>query len=71
MKENSKTFFSVVCALISLMFLPPIFGAIAIYFGYSVKKTSPNKGYALMVFGGVCLIIGAIVGAFSAILLYL
>lgn len=57
---------SIVCSIIAIGFLPPVWGGVAIYLGYQAYQRNTNVGQICMVFGGLALIIGVIVGAWEA-----
>jgi len=56
---------NIVFALLSLLFLPPVLGGCAIFFGYRVKKVNSKLGTTLMIVAIVCTIIGASIGAMT------
>jgi hypothetical protein len=53
---------AIVCAVVALAFIPPLFGGIALYLGSRVRKTNEGLGTRLMVFAGVCLVAGMVIG---------
>ena len=54
----------VISGLIGFVFLPIVFGPISLYCGYTVYKNhDETKGIALLVWGGVSLVVGMAVGA--------
>lgn len=56
--------FGFIFALISLWYLPPVFGGLAIYFGTLVKRAGQESlGKTLTVVGIICMIVGMLVGA--------
>ena len=61
---------SIVCAIISLLFIPPLFGILGIYLGYRSKKqgqqTLGTVGIALSI---VCMVLGMFIGAITNVLL--
>ena len=54
---------SIICSLLALAFLPPLFGGIGLWLGSKVKKTNEGLGNGLMWCAGVCMVIGMILGA--------
>jgi hypothetical protein len=54
---------AIICAIVALIFLPPVFGGVAIWLGSKVRKTNEGLGTGLMVFSGVCLVVGMVIGA--------
>ncbi len=56
----------IICAIVSLLFLPPVFGGAAIVLGYVVWKNGPegkrDYGMGLLVVGIVCMIVGFMFG---------
>ena len=53
-----------ICAAVSLLFLPPVFGLAGIVCGVIlVKRQQANPGVALLVVSFVCAVIGMIIGA--------
>lgn len=52
----------VVSALVALFFLPAVFGASAVFFGYLAKRQGSDiGGVAVMVVGVVCLMLGVVI----------
>ena len=49
---------SIICSIIALLFIPPLFGGIAIYLGHKVKEEDVGNGNALMAVGIICMILG-------------
>lgn len=57
-------------SFIGLLFFPPIFGSIAIVFGYMHRKNvNRTHGTVLMVAGVLSIIIGMILGAMVSVML--
>ncbi|SDQ86656.1 zinc ribbon domain-containing protein [Natronobacterium texcoconense] len=53
----------VLSATLALLFVPPVFGAVAIFCGYQVyKRHNELGGIGLMIYGGVALVFGMILG---------
>ena len=53
----------IVCALVSLLLVPVLFGALGIFFGYLAKRQGRDVGgIALMLASGVCMFFGIIIG---------
>jgi membrane-bound ClpP family serine protease len=49
----------IICAILSLIIVPEIFGALAIVFGaYAWKKEEGNRGLYVIIIGIVCMIVG-------------
>ena len=55
---------SIICSILALGVVPPLFGGVAIYLAYRVQKKHTIAGNVCMVIGIVALIIGVISGAF-------
>ena len=53
---------AIVCSVLALLILPPLFGGIAMYLGYRVRETNEELGTNLMIVGGLSILIGAIIG---------
>ena len=53
---------AIVCVVLALLILPPLFGGIAMYLGYRVRATNQELGTNLMIAGAVAIVIGAIIG---------
>lgn len=63
-KSSSKwMILSIVFMIISLLFLPPIFGGLAIFFGYKTKQTNARTSSILMGAAVICMLIGMAIGA--------
>jgi hypothetical protein len=62
----------IVCAIISLLFLPPVFGIIAIVLGgYTLSKCPENQktlGWITVILGAVFMVIGFFIGMLSVFL---
>jgi len=54
---------SIVCSVLALGVIPPLFGGLAIFLGYQAYKRDAGIGQVCMVIGGIALIVGVIVGA--------
>jgi|APSaa5957512622_1039677.scaffolds.fasta_scaffold231596_2 hypothetical protein len=54
---------SIVCSILALGVIPPLFGGLAIYFGYQAYKRDAGIGQVCMVIAGIALIVGVIFGA--------
>lgn len=53
---------NIIFSVISLLFIPILFGGLGIFFGYMVKKSKNSLGTGLMILAGVCMFIGFIIG---------
>jgi hypothetical protein len=54
----------IAAALISILFVPPLFGGLGIFFGYLARKNgSQTGGVVIMIVAGICLVFGMILGA--------
>ena len=68
-EEKFMTYFivGIICVFVSIFFLPPVFGGVAIAFGYVLWKNGPEEkrdyGMGLFLAGIVGMVIGIIVGA--------
>jgi len=60
---SGQTWGSVICSLLALAFLPPLFGAIAIYLAIRVRRTNKDAGNGLLAMAIVCTLIGMVIGA--------
>ena len=58
---------SLICSAIALLFLPPVFGGLAIYLGWRAYRRSPRVGPIYMIVGALCLLIGALFGVLTAV----
>lgn len=54
---------SIVCSVIAVLFVPLLFGGLAIFFGYRAYKVDEGIGKVCMTIGGIALIVGVIAGA--------
>jgi hypothetical protein len=54
---------SIICAIISLGVVPPLFGAIALYAAYRVYRQDPGKGAPLLWLAGGCALAGMVIDA--------
>lgn len=54
---------SIVCSVIALGLVPPLFGGLAIFLGYQAYKRDTGIGMVCMAIGGIALIAGVIMGA--------
>jgi hypothetical protein len=54
---------SLICAAIALVFVPPVFGGIAVYLGWRARKYNEGMGTTLMIVAGVATAIGMGIGA--------
>lgn len=66
--EHSSKFkiFGWISAVVSIFFLPVIFGIIAIALGFLYSKTDKKQGHLIMIVSGVALIIGLIIAIATA-----
>lgn len=53
---------AVICAVIALVFLPPVMGGIAIYLGSRVRKYDESLGTNLMIGAGIAMVAGIVIG---------
>jgi hypothetical protein len=53
---------SVICAAISLLFVPPLFGVGGIMLGYFAFRRNRTAGIVCMAISGVCMVVGVILG---------
>jgi hypothetical protein len=51
-----------ICSAVALIFLPPVFGAIAIYLALQVRKWNEGLGTTLIAAAVVCTVLGFIFG---------
>jgi hypothetical protein len=51
-----------VCAVISLFFIPLLFGLLGILFGYFAYRRDPDLGKKCMIGSGIALVVGGILG---------
>jgi len=57
--SNRDAILGVICAAVSLLFLPEIFGSAAIILGaYTWKKKPGNLGLIILIIGIICMILG-------------
>jgi len=56
---------SIVCSIVALIILPPVFGGLAIYLAYRAKKLGDRAGDTLMIMAVLALIVGMIIGAIT------
>ena len=54
---------SILSAIICLGVSPPLFGGLAILFGYFARRQNQTVGIVLMIIGAVALVVGFIIGA--------
>lgn len=54
---------SIVCSVLALGLLPPLFGGLAIFLGYKAYQRDAGLGQVCMTIGGIALIVGVILGA--------
>ncbi len=63
----------IICAFISLLFFPPLFGILAVLLGaYALSKASEDQkslGWITIVLGVTFMIIGIFLGMFAAVIL--
>lgn len=57
----------VVSSLLSLGAFPPVFGLAGAFSGYQVFKTNETQGVMLMIFAGICLSLGMIIGYYMGL----
>ena len=57
-------FLGIACALIALLFLPPLFGGLGVFFGYKAKEDGNGAGgVAIMFISGACMLMGMFMGS--------
>jgi len=64
-QKKSATGFAVgsgICAAISLLFLPPVFGIAGIVLGYFAFRRNRTTGTICMIASAVCMVIGFLFG---------
>ena len=54
---------SVICSILALGLVPPLFGGLAIFLGYLAYRRDSGIGTICMVIGGIALIVGVVLGA--------
>lgn len=54
---------SIICSILALGVIPPLFGGIAIFLGYQAYKRDSGIGIVCMTIGGIALIVGIVFGA--------
>jgi hypothetical protein len=54
---------AIICSIIALVFLPPVFGGIAIWQANRLKKYEAEKGSAIRAFAILCTVAGMFIGA--------
>jgi formate hydrogenlyase subunit 3/multisubunit Na+/H+ antiporter MnhD subunit len=54
---------SIICSALAIGAVPPLFGGLAIFFGYQAYKRDAGIGKVCMAIGGVALIVGFVLGA--------
>ena len=65
---KTQAIIGIVCAVISLLFLPPVFGIAGIILGaIAIKKGRKVLGITTVVLAAVCMILGAIFGAYVSL----
>jgi len=73
-QEDTTVIFAIVgwiFSFIGLLFFPPIFGSIAIVFGYMHRKNvNRTHGTVIMVAGLLSIVIGMVLGAMMSVMLY-
>lgn len=53
----------IVCAIVALIFIPPVFGIVSIFAGVQLfRKYDEGLGLAIVITGAVCLVLGMILG---------
>jgi len=56
---------AIICSIVAVFLLPPVFGGIAIFLGYKVRKQNADLGTALMVVAGGAAVLGMILSAIA------
>ena len=64
MKPAHYLILGVLTALVSLLFIPPLFGIIAIYCGYKLRKSDKTVGLILIILAIIFMVVGIIFGAY-------
>jgi hypothetical protein len=64
LSKKSWLIISIFTSLVALIFIPPVFGLAGVFSGYQVFKTNEEQGIVLMIFGGVCLVGGMLIGLY-------
>lgn len=54
---------SIICSVLALGIVPPLFGGLALFFGYQAYKRDSGIGQVCMVIAGIALIVGIVFGA--------
>ncbi len=54
---------AIVAAIIAIGVFPPLFGGLALFFGYLASRYHRGLGVALMIMAAISLIVGVILGA--------
>ena len=54
---------AIVTAIIAIGVFPPLFGGLALFFGYRASRYHHGLGVALMIMAAISLIVGIILGA--------
>jgi hypothetical protein len=61
--KNGYLALGIVSGIVALFFLPPVFGIVSIFCGIQLfRKFDEGLGLAICILGGVCLILGVIIG---------
>lgn len=58
---------SIICSVIALMLLPPVFGAGALIFGYHIYKKRAETGKIYMTVGAIAILVGDIIAVVFAL----
>ena len=54
---------SIICSILALGVIPPLFGGLAIFLGYQAYKRDSGIGQVCMIIAGIALIVGIVSGA--------
>lgn len=54
---------SIICSILALGVIPPLFGGLALFLGYKAYKRDSGIGLVCMIVAGIALIAGIIFGA--------
>lgn len=56
-----------VSGVIALFFVPIVFGLVSVFAGYNIYKRDELIGLGVVVFGGVCMILGVVMGFLAGV----
>lgn len=69
-KEKSFKTKSIIFAIISLLFIPPLFGTLGIISGSKLKKFNEKEGNTLIIINVICMILGMALGVAVQLFLF-